>query len=221
MKSTAILLLGTFSTAFTQSTNPLFPSHAFTIRGPEPCDSDCQSTICTTEGYCTPCGSGICIGTEECGTWVGKANHCCIQPFNFDPSGTKLKCSDAAGYLSALDVTSAGAGAQPKTYTADVCPSGEVIAAYEVFGDIKDGNLTCCTQGQDVIILESGTLSVPESILCVDEVSAGASGSGGSGGTGSEGKSGSGGSTPNGGSGPRLGGWLLLGSIVVAGAFVL
>ncbi|KAF3918225.1 hypothetical protein ABW20_dc0109045 [Dactylellina cionopaga] len=171
-----ILFLLTAASSFAQGqSNPLFPSHTFTIRPPEPCDESCISTICTTPESCTPCGTGQCTAGEECGTWAGKANHCCIQPYNFSPTESKLLCSDVSEYLSKLDVTaSSAAGQQPKTYTADTCPSGEVIAAYEVFGDIKGGNLTCCDRGKDVVIVDGDTLSLPGSLLCIDELSAGA-----------------------------------------------
>ncbi|RVD87128.1 uncharacterized protein DFL_005371 [Arthrobotrys flagrans] len=50
----------------------------------------------------------------------------------------------------------------------------EVIAAYAAFQE-DSGNLTCCERGVDAVVVESGTLSVPEAVVCVKELSAGAS----------------------------------------------
>ncbi|KAK6497006.1 hypothetical protein TWF481_001985 [Arthrobotrys musiformis] len=171
------IFLATASLVVSQGSNPLFPSHIFTIRAPEPCDKDCQEALCTRADSCTPCGSGQCLFGEECGTWAGTPNTCCIQPHNFSPtSSEKLKCSDVSAFLAAVDPKNPPSGSStPKIYNADLCPSGEVIAAYAVFGG-ADGNLTCCERGKDAIIIDSAeTLGVPETVLCVNELSAGAS----------------------------------------------
>ncbi|KAK6340017.1 hypothetical protein TWF730_001794 [Orbilia blumenaviensis] len=173
--STTLLLTALVPFAAAQVSNPLFPAHIFTIRAPEPCDQACQDIICTQPGSCTPCGSGQCTVGEECGTWAGKPDTCCIQPYNFSPSSDKLKCSDVASFLSSLDPQNPPSGSgTPKVYSAETCPSGEVIAAYAVFGEAS-GNLTCCERGKDAVVIESSTLSVPESVVCVNELSAGAS----------------------------------------------
>ncbi|KAK6523043.1 hypothetical protein TWF281_002465 [Arthrobotrys megalospora] len=204
-----LLLLGVIPFATAQASNPLFPAHIFTIRAPEPCDQSCQDIICTQPGSCTPCGSGQCTTGEECGTWAGKANTCCIQPYNFSPSGEKLRCSDVASFLSSLDPKNPPSGSgTPKTYSAERCPSGEVIAAYAVFGEAS-GNLTCCDRGKDAVVVESTTLSVPEAVLCVNELSAGASS--GNKNTGGNGGEGTAGGNDNKNSGGKLvaGVWLL------------
>ncbi|KAK6331234.1 hypothetical protein TWF696_003294 [Orbilia brochopaga] len=173
-KHTVVLLAVYVGTTLGQS---LFPSHAFTIRAPEPCDDDCRATICTTEDYCTPCGTGLCLGQEECGTWAGRENHCCIQPYIH---GGALRCSEVSNFLSNLDVN-ATSNEKATVMTAERCPSGQVIASQSPFGG-NGGNLTCCAGGKDAVIVESGTLSVPETVICVDELKGG-SGSSSSGAT--------------------------------------
>ncbi|KAF3923870.1 hypothetical protein ABW21_db0207831 [Orbilia brochopaga] len=167
-----------------------FPAHAFTIRKPEPCDANCQASLCSIEDYCKPCGSGQCTGREECGTWAGKADHCCTQPYVHEGP---LLCSDVSSFLSTLDVSSAAAGSKGTVITAEQCPSGQVVAAYSAFGENKNGNLTCCSAGMDAVILESeGILSVPEEVLCIDEVSGSTSSGSGSSSSGGGGSSDSG-----------------------------
>ncbi|KAK6519906.1 hypothetical protein TWF506_000201 [Arthrobotrys conoides] len=201
----SILLLFYTPFAASQVSNPLFPAHTFTIRAPEPCDQSCQDIICTQPDSCTPCGSGQCTYGEECGTWAGRANTCCIQPYNFSPSSPKLKCSDVSSFLSSLDPKNPpGGSSMPKVYSAETCPSGEVIAAAAVFGE-EQGNLTCCERGKDAVVVESSTLSVPETVVCVNELSAGAS---------SGNKNGGGNGGANVGGKLELGGWILVVGLV-------
>ncbi|KAF3935359.1 hypothetical protein ABW19_dt0209817 [Dactylella cylindrospora] len=168
MLSTTLLLTFPFLTSHLATAQQVFgfPTNTFTIRPPEGCDKQCKDTLCTIPGVCLPCGTGMCTGDEECGTWAGNENYCCLH-YGFTTDGSKPVCSNYKDYLEGLDIGDSSAGSRPTVREGAACPTGEVVAAYHVDATWGQGNLSCCPADKDAVVMQGEEYGIAIDVLCV------------------------------------------------------